>query len=117
MLVEFNPKEARGRTKIFNPKMSLKGGDELVDWGDRCSKNEDVVYIYKNIERSCSEEVKRRVCLGPVKTEGEKSPGEFAKPLPGGLFEAIEGFPELTNMVRIARMMKTGRLLHIYELG
>ena len=63
-----------------------------------------------------SEEVKRRVGLGPVEAEGEKSPG-VAKPLPGGLFETIEGLPELTNMVGVARMMKTGRLLHIYELG
>ena len=65
----------------------------------------------------CSEEVKRRVGLGLVKTESKKSPHEFAKPLLGGLFEAIERFSELTNMMGIARMMKTGRLLHIYELG
>ena len=83
MFVEFNPKEARGKTKVFKSEMSLKGGDELVNWGDRWSKDENVVYIYKNIERTCSEEIKRRVGLGPVKTEGEKSPGEFAKPLPG----------------------------------
>ena len=52
-----------------------------------------------------------------MKAEVEESPGEFAKPLLGGLFEAIEGFPELTNMTRIVRMMKTGRLLNIYEFG
>ena len=33
LFVEFNPKKARSRTKVFKPKMSLKGGNELVDWG------------------------------------------------------------------------------------
>ena len=52
-----------------------------------------------------------------MKDEVEESPGEFANPLQGGLFEAIERFLKLTYMMRIMRMMEAGRLLHIDEFG
>ena len=83
-------------------------------WG--WSEDEDVVHIDKNIERACSDIVKGGVGLGPMKAKIEESPNEFAKPLPGGLFEAIEGFSELVNMMRVVRMMEAGRLLHIYQV-
>ena len=41
---------------------------------------------------------------------------QFLIPLPRGLFEAIEGLANETDMVRILRMVKTGGLIHVDEL-
>ena len=58
-------------------------------------------------------EIMRCVSLGTMKAKRVKEGGEFSKPFPRSLFEAIERFMETTNVIREYWILETMGLLHI----
>ena len=77
MLLKFDSKEARRGSKIFEPKMLMKRGNEVVDFRGGRSDDENVIDVNEKIERSSGSIKKRGVSFGSLKTESKKLLGEF----------------------------------------
>ena len=58
-------------------------------------------------------DIKRCVSLGTMKAKRVKEGGEFSKPFPRSLLEAIERFMETTNVIGEEWILETRGLLHI----
>ena len=54
VLMKFNTKEKRRRSKIFEAELIFELGDKVVDLRKRWSNDEDVVHVDENVERACS---------------------------------------------------------------
>ena len=116
MLLKFNSKEARRGSEIFEPEMSMKRGNEVVDFRGGRADDENVIDVNENVERASGSIEERGISFGSLKAEGKELPGEFLIPFPRGLFEAIEGLAKKTNMMRVLRMVKARGLIHVDEL-
>ena len=77
MLLKFDSKEARRGSKIFELKILMKRGNEVVDFRGGRSDDENVIDVNEKIERSSGSIKKRGVIFGSLTTESKKLPGEF----------------------------------------
>ena len=116
VFLKFNSKESRRGSEVFEAVVLFERGNEGMNLRGRWSKDEDIINIDEKVKRARGGVVERCISFGAVKSKFKELPSEFVIPFSGGLFETIQGLPKLAHMMRMLRMMKAGRLIHINKL-
>ena len=114
MALKLNPKKICRRSHIFHNKNKVKEFFSLKDIKFKGASKKDIIHVNNQGQEGCKGEPKEeaQIKCRLLETIGKKFGGKLYIPLSRGLFEAVEGSKEKTDISRL-RTSVTRREEHI----